>query len=145
MKRPIVKRYEGNPILTPADIPYPVETVHNAGVTKYRGRYVMLFRSHRDNGRSLIGLAESEDGFRFVARPEPFLVPPSEGVFAEYERFGVEDARICRIDDEFPPEEAFFRFDVFDLRGFWSDHAHPSPSGREIGSRSVLRRGRPPG
>jgi len=45
------------------DIPYPVETVHNAGVTKYQGRYVMLFRSHLDTGRSIIGLAESKDGF----------------------------------------------------------------------------------
>ena len=101
MKSPVVKRYEGNPILTPDDIPYPVETVHNAGVTRYDGRYVMLFRSHRANGRSILGLADSDDGFRFVPRPEPFMVPARDGVFAEYEAFGVEDARICRVDDEY--------------------------------------------
>ena len=27
----LVRRFDKNPILTKADIPYPVETVHNAG------------------------------------------------------------------------------------------------------------------
>ncbi len=101
MKRPIVQRYEGNPILTSKDIPYPVETVHNAAVTKHQRKYVMLFRSHRDNGRCILGLADSDDGFHFVARPEPFMVPAGNGIFAEYEAFGVEDPRICCIGDEF--------------------------------------------
>ncbi len=101
MPEPIVRRYEGNPILTAADIPYPVQTVHNAGVTKHNGRYIMLFRSHRDNGRCILGLADSDDGFHFVARPEPFMVPAGEGVFAEYEAFGVEDPRICCLDGEY--------------------------------------------
>jgi hypothetical protein len=30
MKPDIVRRYSHNPILTKAEIPYPVETVHNA-------------------------------------------------------------------------------------------------------------------
>ncbi|MCH7702744.1 MAG: glycoside hydrolase family 130 protein [Planctomycetes bacterium] len=101
MSREIVKRYQGNPILTADDVPYPVATVHNAGVAKVDGRYVMLFRSHRTNGRSILGLADSDDGFTFTARPEPFIVPSTDGVFAEYEAFGVEDARICPIDGEY--------------------------------------------
>jgi len=95
---PIVRRYQGNPILTAGDVPYPVATVHNAGVTRHDGRYVMLFRSHRDNGRSILGLADSDDGFHFTARPEPFITPAGDGVFGEYEAFGCEDARICPID-----------------------------------------------
>ncbi len=98
---PTVKRYKNNPILTRDDVPYPVETVHNAGVAKYGGKYVMLFRSHRRNGRSIIGLAESDDGFDFTVRPEPFLVPATTGAFAEYEEFGVEDCRICEIEGEY--------------------------------------------
>lgn len=101
MNRPIVQRYDGNPILTPKDIPYPVATVHNAGVVRHEGRYVMLFRSHRANGRSVIGVAESDDGFRFRARPEPFITPTTQGVFGKYEAFGVEDPRICCLDQEF--------------------------------------------
>jgi predicted GH43/DUF377 family glycosyl hydrolase len=96
----MIERCQANPILTRDDIPYPVETVHNAGVTRYKDRTVMLFRSHLRNGRSIIGIAESEDGFKFTAGPEPFLMPSTEGSFAEYEAFGVEDPRISCIDGE---------------------------------------------
>ncbi len=98
---PIVRRHERNPILTAADIPYRVETVHNAAVVKHDGKYVMLFRSHRDNGRCILGLADSDDGFKFTARPEPFIVPAPEGIFGEYEAFGVEDPRITFLDGEY--------------------------------------------
>ena len=33
--RSIVQRYEKNPILTKRDIPYPVETVHNAAMADH--------------------------------------------------------------------------------------------------------------
>jgi len=98
MKSKFVTRFEGNPILTKDDIPYPVQTVHNAGVTKFNGRYIMLFRSHLDTGRSIIGIAESEDGFNFKARSEPFMVPSKEPVFFEYEEFSLEDPRITHIE-----------------------------------------------
>jgi len=96
--QPIIERYQGNPILTKHDVPYPVETVHNAGVVKYRDRYIMIFRSHLRNGRSILGLAESEDGFRFRVRPEPFLTPATGEPFSTYEEFGVEDPRLCFLD-----------------------------------------------
>jgi len=96
----IVRRYEKNPILTPDDVPYPVATVHNAGMVKHEGRYIMLFRSHRHNGRSIIGLAESGDGYHFKVHKQPFLTPAINGIFAEYEEFGVEDLRICPMPGE---------------------------------------------
>ena len=98
MKKQIVKRYEGNPILTKDDISYSVQTVHNAGVAKFNGRYIMLFRSHLDTGRSIIGLAESEDGFNFKPAPEPFMVTSKEGELAEYEEYSVEDPRITPLE-----------------------------------------------
>ncbi|MCP4231477.1 MAG: hypothetical protein GY771_15195, partial [bacterium] len=97
----IVKRYEKNPILTKDDIPYPVATVHNAGVTKYNGQYIMLFRSHLTNGRSILGLARSENGYDFKAESKPFMTSTSGGVFGEYEEYGVEDPRITFIDGEY--------------------------------------------
>jgi Predicted glycosylase len=99
--QPIVTRYSKNPILTRDDIPYPVATVHNAGVVKHKGKYIMLFRSHLDNGRSIIGRADSDDGFKFKAHPQPFLEPATDGIFAEYEAYGVEDLRICPIEDKY--------------------------------------------
>ncbi len=96
-----VRRYPGNPILTKDDIPYPVATVHNAGVVRFGQLYIMLFRSHLRNGRSIIGIAESSDGFDFKVRKEPFLTPSSEEPFKTYEEFGVEDPRITKIDGDF--------------------------------------------
>jgi predicted GH43/DUF377 family glycosyl hydrolase len=97
----IVKRYEKNPILTKDDVPYPVATVHNAGVTKYKGQYIMLFRSHLTNGRSIMGLARSDDGYDFKVENDPFMTPAEEGIFKEYEEYGVEDPRITFIDGEY--------------------------------------------
>lgn len=50
----LIKRYHNNPILTKDDVPYPVATVHNAGVVKFNNRNIMIFRSHKLNGRSIL-------------------------------------------------------------------------------------------
>ena len=97
----VIKRYEDNPILTKDDVPYPVVTVHNAAVTKYNNKYIMVFRSHLHNGRSILGLAESENGYYFRVQETPFMTPSKEGIFREYEEYGVEDPRIIFIDGEY--------------------------------------------
>lgn len=97
----LITRYSKNPILTKKDVPYPVATVHNAGVTKFNGEYIMLFRSHKHNGRSILGLARSKDGYHFTVEEKPFMVPAEKGDFAEYEAFGIEDPRITFIDGEY--------------------------------------------
>lgn len=84
INKPLVTRYEGNPILTKHDIPYAVETVHNAAATKFNDQYILLFRSHLRNGRSIIGIARSDDGYTFRADPEPFMEPSSEIGFAAH-------------------------------------------------------------
>jgi len=96
-----VARCAHNPILTRHDVPYLVETVHNAGVVKAGTRYVMVFRSHQRSGRSILGLAESGDGFRFTVRPEPFMTPAAGGPFAAAEEYGVEDPRITALDGRY--------------------------------------------
>ena len=100
INKPLVTRYKGNPILTKHDIPYAVETVHNAGATKFNDQYILLFRSHLRNGRSIIGTARSDDGYEFKADPKPFMVPSTDFDFAVHEEYGVEDPRICSIDGE---------------------------------------------
>lgn len=98
MNSSLITRYINNPILTKEDIPYPVATVHNAGVIKHRDDYIMLFRSHRYNGRSIIGKAVSKDGYDFKVDEKPFLEPARDGIFADYEEYGVEDLRINPLD-----------------------------------------------
>jgi len=97
----IISRYPYNPILTKEDVPYPVATVHNAAVVKHLDTYVMLFRSHTMNGRSILGKAVSHDGYTFEVDKQPFMVPASRGVFKEYEAYGVEDPRIVWMDGEY--------------------------------------------
>ena len=97
----LIERYQHNPILTKDDVPYPVATVHNAGVVKFDNRYIMIFRSHKLNGRSILGKAESFDGFDFKVDKEPFMIPATDGIFKEYEEYGVEDPRIIFLDSEY--------------------------------------------
>ena len=97
----LITRYQNNPILTKDDVPYPVATVHNAAVVKHDGKYVMIFRSHKLNGRSILGKAISNDGYSFIVDEKPFMVPATKGIFKEYEAFGVEDPRIVCIDGEY--------------------------------------------
>src|SRR5260370_10653251 len=101
MRLDIVRRYRHNPILTKAEIPYPVETVHNAAVVKHENEYIMLFRSHLRTGRSIIGFARSPDGFRFTADPQPFLIPDRDSPFAAYEALRVDDPRVTRLAAEY--------------------------------------------
>ncbi|MEI6090128.1 MAG: glycoside hydrolase family 130 protein [bacterium] len=97
----LIKRYPYNPILTKDDVPYPVATVHNAAVVKFGSKYIMIFRSHKLNGRSILGKAESDDGYNFLVDDEPFMVPATEGIFKDYEEYGVEDPRIIFLDGEY--------------------------------------------
>jgi predicted GH43/DUF377 family glycosyl hydrolase len=92
----LVTRFSGNPILSKEDVPYPVATVHNAAVIKHDRKYVMVFRSHRLNGQSILGLAQSNDGYNFRVESQPFMTSSDE-----YDEFGVEDPRISQIDGEY--------------------------------------------
>ncbi len=101
---PIIKRYP-NPILTKEDIPYEADCVYNAGVTKFQGKYVMVFRDDvcRDGygtlpfTRTHLGLATSIDGINWQVAPKP-LVAHSDVVTDEIRRFY--DPRLTVIDDE---------------------------------------------
>ena len=71
-----IKRIE-KPVLTKDDIPYEASLIFNAGVAKYKGKYVMVFRN--DYGpteetypavkfRTSLGFAESDDGISWTVR-----------------------------------------------------------------------------
>ncbi len=75
-----VKRYENNPILSAKDIPYEATLIFNAGVVKYKGKYLMAFRDDYSydphNKRRLhthVGFAESTDGIHFTPHDKPFI------------------------------------------------------------------------
>lgn len=76
---PIIKRHPANPILSAKDVLYDAMLVFNAGVTKYQGKYVMVFRNdfgsveeQRLDGTNL-GVAYSDDGIIWKVQPKPCL------------------------------------------------------------------------
>ena len=88
---PFIKRYEGNPVLSAHDVPYPAALVFNAGVCKYEGRYVMVFRNdygsleeQRLDGTNL-GLAFSDDGIRWTVEPTPCWALQTEEIHRVYD------------------------------------------------------------
>lgn len=74
---PVIRRCASNPVLSAKDIPYKATLIFNAGVTKYNGKYVMVFRNDYGwvEGRGFegtnIGLAFSDDGVKWEVRPKP--------------------------------------------------------------------------
>ena len=75
----VIKRCGSNPVLKAADIPYQSDLVFNAGIAKYQGRYVMIFRNDYDyaggckfNGCNL-GIAFSDNGIDWKVEEKPFF------------------------------------------------------------------------
>lgn len=93
----IIKKLE-KPILTYKDIPYPATLIFNAGVAKYNGRYVMLFRNDYGDleNRKLygtnIGLAFSDDGVNWEVSDKPCFTMQDDEVERAY------DPRLTVID-----------------------------------------------
>ena len=98
-KYDVIQRWQGNPLLTIEDIPFPCNTVFNAACAKYKGQYILLLRVEDLTGRSVFALARSDDGYHFELEPEPVMTPcKGQGCFDEYEQKGIEDPRITGID-----------------------------------------------
>ena len=75
---PVIARHPANPVLTARDVPYEALLVFNAGVTKYQGKYVMVFRNDYREGvgtphpqHTNLGLAFSDDGVHWDVQPKP--------------------------------------------------------------------------
>jgi len=93
----LFRRYEHNPILTPAQWPYPVAGVFNPGVASVDGETILLVRVEDSRGFSHLTVARSADGkTNWEIDPKPTLVP--ERAYQE-ERWGIEDPRIVYLED----------------------------------------------
>jgi beta-1,4-mannooligosaccharide/beta-1,4-mannosyl-N-acetylglucosamine phosphorylase len=86
----VLKRHPNNPLLTAADVPYPCSLFFNAGVAKFQGRYVMVFRNdygpktgagfleriRKDEPRfdgTNLGVAFSDDGIKWEVQQKPCI------------------------------------------------------------------------
>lgn len=95
--RELFQRFDGNPIITPADFPLTVNAVFNPGATEFEGRTLLLMRVEHRTGLSSLAVATSDDGLTGWQIDPLRGLQPDPGL--EEERWGIEDPRITRIDD----------------------------------------------
>lgn len=97
----VIKRNEINPVLSAKDIPFAADLIFNAGVVKFKGKYVMMFRNDYNYTKqgpfgfegTNIGLAYSDDGVHWDVKEKPCFNLKDEEIIRAY------DPRLTVIDD----------------------------------------------
>jgi len=93
----LFQRDAGNPILTAADWPYPVNAVFNAAAAAVNGETVLLARVEDRRGISHLTVARSPNGLDgWSVAAEPLLAPNEE---TASEQWGFEDPRLVWVDE----------------------------------------------
>jgi beta-1,4-mannooligosaccharide/beta-1,4-mannosyl-N-acetylglucosamine phosphorylase len=128
-----LRRHAANPLLTAQDVPYPASLIFNAGVAKFQGQYVMVFRNDHfavdgDPGSFVetnLGLAFSRDGVHWEVQPAPCWSWRDDEVLRVYDpRLTVLDGRCylcCAVDTRHgirggvAVTDDFSRFEVLSL------------------------------
>lgn len=94
---PVIKKLN-KPVLTYKDVPYNAALIFNAGVAKYQGKYVMMFRndygSYEDHilEGTNIGFATSDDGINWTVSEKPCFTLQDDEIIRAY------DPRITAMD-----------------------------------------------
>lgn len=101
----VVTRCPSNPVLASANVPGNPSLIFNAGVCKYQGKYVMVYRcddcvdkgQHADGNpwhkfKTWIGIAYSDDGINWNAQEKPCFEMQSDEIRRAY------DPRLTVID-----------------------------------------------
>lgn len=103
---PCIKRHPVNPILTKAQVPYECSLTFNAGIAKYKGQYVMVFRNdffekegqedfYAGRSHTNLGIAYSQDGIKWEVGPKPIL---DKTIFNDKHVSRAYDPRLIVID-----------------------------------------------
>jgi len=94
----LFQRYPGNPILEPAQLPYPATGVFNPGAARVGDETILLLRVEDHRGFSHLTVARSSDGltnWRINAEPTLEASPDHHE-----DQWGIEDPRIVWLDEE---------------------------------------------
>lgn len=94
----LFKRYEGNPILTPENWPYPINSVFNPAAVKIDGQVLLLNRVEELRGFSHLTCARSKDGLtNWVVDDKPTMKADQS---TKEEKWGLEDPRIVWLEEQ---------------------------------------------
>jgi len=97
-KESLLQRYEGNPIITPDDVPGS-DAVFHCGQTMYHGRTVLLLSIDWNDRPATVRVATSQDGIHFDITQEDFFKP--EGTPFEPYASRIIDTRVTKIEDTY--------------------------------------------
>lgn len=87
-------RFPGNPVLTPIkEHPWESKFVLNAATIALAGKVYMVYRAYGEDEISRLGLAVSEDGFKFTERLKKPIFEPDD----HNESMGCEDPRLTLL------------------------------------------------
>jgi len=100
MKKPfeLFQRYKKNPIITPENFSYPINTVFNAGAALLNGETLLLIRVEDRRGISHLTAARSKNGFDSWDIDSKPTFKPDPDNYPE-EMWGIEDPRITFLED----------------------------------------------
>ena len=94
----LFKRYEGNPILTAGNWPYPANAVMNPAAIKLNSETLLLVRVEDMRGFSHLTVARSPDGFtNWEIDSRPTMEADQN---SREERWGLEDPRIVWLEEQ---------------------------------------------
>jgi len=94
----LFKRYEGNPILTPENWPYPINSVFNPAAVRIDGGVLLLNRVEELCGFSHLTCARSKDGLtNWVIDDKPTMKADQS---TKEEKWGLEDPRIVWLEEQ---------------------------------------------
>ncbi|MFX0013160.1 MAG: glycosidase [Promethearchaeota archaeon] len=92
-------RYNKNPVIKPNPAhAWEKEAVFNCAACQFKGEILLLYRAigNYKTYISTIGLAKSQDGYKFQTFSKPAMKPEKD-----FEKYGVEDPRITYLEDKY--------------------------------------------
>jgi len=99
--RDIVARSGKNPLISLPDLPFRAGDIWNAGIVRFKGKFLMLLTVEELEGHYSIYRADSDDGERFTIQREPFMTRSQSPDRVMYESVGIRDPRITPLNGDF--------------------------------------------
>ncbi|MCF7954442.1 MAG: glycosidase, partial [Phycisphaerae bacterium] len=94
----LFRRFEGNPILTTENWPYPINSVFNPAAIKFNGEVMLLNRVEELRGFSHLTCARSKDGLtNWIIDEVPTMRADHS---TNEEKWGLEDPRIVWLEEQ---------------------------------------------
>ena len=97
----IIRRWEGNPIITLDHITFTTNNIYSAAAVKKDGEYILLVTMEDLEGKTSIYLARSENGYHFDVEETPFMTSSKNDRFWTFEKMGVREARITFMEGQY--------------------------------------------